>query len=99
MDNFHITSCFDYIRAPRDDDNLLNKTDVIQRIIQDLKIMNLKDVIMIGDRYFDIEGTKNNCVDSIGVLYGFGSREEPAQHQATFMVNEVKDILKIIEKI
>ncbi len=99
LDNFHITSYFDYIGAPRDDDHLLNKTDIIQRIIQELKIKNLKDVIMIGDRYFDIEGAKNNRIDSIGVLYGFGSREELAQHQATFIVNEVKDILKIIEKI
>lgn len=31
---------------------------------------------MIGDRHFDIEGALTNRVHAIGVLWGFGSREE-----------------------
>ena len=31
---------------------------------------------MIGDRSHDIIGAKNNGMDALGVLYGYGSREE-----------------------
>jgi phosphoglycolate phosphatase len=35
-----------------------------------------KETIMIGDRSFDIEGAVANGVNGVGVLWGFGSREE-----------------------
>lgn len=35
-----------------------------------------QDTVMIGDRRFDIEGAVANGVAGIGVLWGFGSREE-----------------------
>ena len=34
------------------------------------------DAVMIGDRHFDIDGAVANHVRGIGVLWGFGSREE-----------------------
>ena len=38
-----------------------------------------QDTVMIGDRRFDIEGAVANEVSGIGVLWGFGSREELQQ--------------------
>lgn len=38
-----------------------------------------QDTAMIGDRRFDIEGAVANQVRGIGVLWGFGSREELQQ--------------------
>jgi phosphoglycolate phosphatase len=35
-----------------------------------------RDAFMVGDRCFDIEGAVANGVRGIGVLWGFGSREE-----------------------
>ncbi|GLQ48068.1 haloacid dehalogenase [Dyella lipolytica] len=35
-----------------------------------------QDTVMVGDRRFDIEGAVANGVAGIGVLWGFGSREE-----------------------
>ena len=34
------------------------------------------DTVMIGDRHFDIDGAVANQVRGLGVLWGFGSREE-----------------------
>ncbi len=31
---------------------------------------------MIGDRHFDIDGAVANRIRGVGVLWGFGSREE-----------------------
>ena len=33
-------------------------------------------MVMIGDRRFDVEGAKALGLDCVGVLYGYGSREE-----------------------
>lgn len=35
-----------------------------------------RDAVMVGDRHFDIDGALANRVRGIGVLWGFGSRDE-----------------------
>ena len=32
--------------------------------------------VMVGDRFYDIQGAHENHIPAIGVLYGYGSREE-----------------------
>ena len=47
---------------------------------------------MVGDRKYDVNGAKKMGVDSMGVLYGFGSREELEEAGATYIVDTVKDL-------
>ena len=47
---------------------------------------------MIGDRKNDIEGAKMNGLESLGVLCGYGSREEHEKHGATYIVETVEDL-------
>ena len=54
------------------------------------------DAVMIGDRYHDIEGAKNIGIDSIGVIYGYGSREEFEATGATYIAETPADIEKIL---
>ena len=54
-------------------------------------------VLMVGDRRHDIEGARANGVDSLGVLYGYGSREELLQAGADYLAEKVEDILKIVK--
>ena len=51
---------------------------------------------MVGDRLYDIEGAKINDLDSMGVVYGFGSYEELKNAGATYIGEKVTDIEKII---
>ena len=37
---------------------------------------NREQAVMVGDREHDILGAKAVGIDSVGVLYGYGSREE-----------------------
>lgn len=39
--------------------------------------------VMVGDRCYDIDGAKAVGIDSIGVLFGYGTREELCTHGAT----------------
>jgi len=49
--------------------------------------------IMIGDRSHDIVGAKQNGIDGIGVLYGYGSREELLEAGAVHLCATPRSIL------
>lgn len=51
---------------------------------------------MVGDREHDVIGANNIGIDSIGVLYGYGSRQELENAKATYIVEKVDDIKNII---
>jgi len=72
------------------------KEDIIRKAIVDNNITNLSEVIMIGDRKFDIGGAVKCGIDSIGVLYGYGDRIELANFGATYIIENVQDIKAIL---
>jgi len=51
---------------------------------------------MVGDREQDVQGAKENGLDSIGVLFGYGSREELETAGATYLAETMEDILRIV---
>lgn len=73
------------------------KQALIERAIAENDIEDRDAVIMIGDRLYDIEGAKEAGVDSIGVLYGYGSREELEGAGATYIAPTPYDILPFTE--
>ena len=98
-----ILQYFSYVSAPSIDDTVSKKEDIILKAINTLNL-NPKETIMVGDRKHDIIGANSNNIASIGVLYGFGNKEELEKENATFIVSEVLDILdclkprKVMEK-
>jgi phosphoglycolate phosphatase len=52
--------------------------------------------LMIGDRKFDIRGAKVNNIDSVGVLYGYGSYSELTGEQTTYIVDKPEEIFGIV---
>ena len=70
----------------------VEKSEVIAYLI---KKHNITDAIMIGDRCFDIAGAKENGIKSIGVLYGYGTKEE--LKDADFIVSSVTELKKLLE--
>lgn len=59
-------------------------------------IADLSEYVMVGDRHFDIDGACEVGIDSIGVLYGYGSKEELSEAGATYLVEKAIDMLEII---
>ena len=51
---------------------------------------------MVGDREHDIIGAKENGMDSIGVLFGYGSRKELEEAGAHFIGESVKELTKLL---
>ena len=52
--------------------------------------------VMVGDRCFDIDGGKVNGIDTIGVVYGYGTREELETAGATYVVDTVAQLTDVL---
>ncbi len=57
-----------------------------------------KRCVMIGDSPYDIDGGRDNGIDTIAVTYGFGftSREEAEKTRPTHIAESVDDLKKIL---
>lgn len=51
-----------------------------------------QNVLMVGDRRYDMEGARENGVFPVGVLYGYGGREELEAAGAGYIVADVPEL-------
>ena len=63
------------ISGLRDDADASTKTQVIERVIERYGA-DKRDVVMVGDRFYDAEGARNAGVDFIAALFGFSEPHE-----------------------
>lgn len=92
---FEADSYFTYIAGASEDLSLHKKADVIAYAMKHCNIAK-EQAIMIGDREHDIFGAKENGLPSIGVLYGFGNREEFNQAGADCIVEDVEELKNLL---
>ena len=95
-DHLGITEKFDSIVGVRmDDSNHSTKTGLILEAMELMGAADKNEVLMVGDRLYDIEGAKGAGVKSCGVLWGYGSEEEFRQYEADFIVKEAREVLTL----
>ena len=93
---FEIDRYFDFTACATMDGTRGSKADVISYALEAGEITDLQSAVMIGDREYDILGAKAFGLDSIGVLYGYGSREELQNAGATYIAESVADIFNLL---
>ena len=97
LEHFDLLKYFDFVAGATMDGSRGEKADVIRYALELSGIEDKSEVIMIGDRKFDILGAKENGLASMGVLYGFGDREELTEAGADYIVETAEDIVKILK--
>ena len=70
----------------------VEKADVIRYVLEENNITDLSKAVMIGDRKHDILGARQVGIESVGVLYGYGSRKELEEAGADYLVESVFDL-------
>ena len=75
-DHFGFAEYFDFIGGANMDGTRTDKQEVIEYVLESCGVSDRTDLIMVGDRRYDVEGAKKAGLASMGVLYGYGSREE-----------------------
>jgi len=96
LKHFDIAQYFDFVGGSCLDDSRPTKAHVIQHVIEETGIADMDKTLMIGDRKYDIVGGKAFNMDTLGVLYGFGTRPELQQAGATYIVDSVSELSELL---
>lgn len=96
LDHFHLSRYFKFVGGSGLDGSLSRKDEVIRHVLENNDIQDLSDVVMVGDRKHDIIGARNTGIDCIGVLYGYGGREELTQAGAKRIVASVDELKRAL---
>lgn len=96
LEHFQLTEYFTFVGGSRFDGSLHTKADVINYVLKANSITDLSSVVMVGDRKHDIIGAKSTGIDSVGVLYGYGDREELALAGADYIVEDIAGLRRLL---
>ena len=95
IDECGLSEFFDGIYGSTLDESRNTKDKVLAYAIE--KIGLKKDCsVMVGDRFHDVEGAKENGLPCVGVLYGFGDRDELLGAGAIATVETPEKLRKIL---
>lgn len=96
LDHFDLSKYFTYVSGAVKDVRI-SKTEVIQHALEANNIKNLDDVIMVGDRKYDVIGAKNCSLKCIAVLYGgYSTKEEFEEIRPDFLIENPHEIIDIV---
>lgn len=95
LEMFEIDSEFCFLSGSNMDLTRYKKSEVIAHAVKSLGIWT-EDVLMVGDRDFDVIGAKENDMDCAGVLYGFGNREELEAAGAKYIAKDVSELTELL---
>ena len=96
IEYFSLEKYFDIVVGSNLDGTRVDKAVIISFTINKLKIEELEQTVMIGDRKHDIIGALKNNVDSIGVVYGYGTLEELKAVKPTYIVDSIKGLYEAL---
>ena len=96
LKHFDLYKYFDFVAGASMDETRTKKDEVIAYALESLGIDDVSAVVMVGDREHDVLGAKVFGMDAIGVLYGYGDMEELTKAGATYIVENVEEILKLV---
>ena len=99
LEHFGLDGYFDDICGSCDDQNRNEKDEVIRYALEKHGITDLEDVLMVGDRKFDVIGAAKCGLKCMGVLYGFGDRKELEAAGAAYIAETVEDMARMIVSI
>jgi phosphoglycolate phosphatase len=75
IDHFGLRDHFERVFGSELDGTRVDKSHLLEYALKEVSVDPAK-TLMIGDRSHDMVGAKNNGMKGIGVLYGYGSRDE-----------------------
>lgn len=105
LEHFRLSSYFEVVVGSELDGRRARKEEVVEEALRQLlgeealaqqSLRPIEDVVMVGDRKFDIQGAKRFGIASIGVRYGYagqGELEEAGADRIAATVEELEEAL------
>lgn len=97
LDHFNIRGYFKFVAGSTLQETRTAKSEVIEYAVKELGITDMNEIIMVGDRSQDIIGAKANGIESVGVLYGYGSEDEIKNAGADYTAGSVAELGELLK--
>ena len=99
LEHFDIRRYFHFVSGSTMDETRSQKTEIIEYALRlgDLQSGD-RGCAMVGDRSYDIFGAKEYGLTSVGVTFGYGSRQEITDCKPDHIADSAADLLKILVK-
>lgn len=98
LDHYGLTQYFDHVFGGSMDESGggCKKSVIVGQAVAACGTEHRDQIIMVGDREHDIFGAHENGIPCIGVLWGYGSREEFQAAGAEYIVNNYEELKKVV---
>lgn len=96
LEHFGLAKYFTVIAGATMSETRTQKDEVIRYAMELCGLSEGEEIVMIGDRKYDILGARACGVDSIGVTFGYGSREELEATAPIALAEDVAELRKIL---
>lgn len=95
IDHFGLMGYFEAVCGSTMEETRTEKWEVIDYALKLLRV-SPSETVMVGDREHDVLGAKKCAVNCIGVLYGYGSREELEKAGAAAIAETPEQVAELI---
>ena len=95
LDDFGLSKYFSLVCGSNLDGTRVIKAEIIAQVLLDAKA-EAAEAVMVGDRKHDVIGAKECGVFSVGVTYGYGSREELLEYGADAIVDQPEELAVLL---
>ena len=99
MEHFDIAKYFYFIGGSDMGETRNTKSAVIKYVMENCSITEPQQCIMVGDREHDVIGAGEFGIETVGVLYGYGSKEELEKAGAKYIVETVAELSEFLRSI
>ncbi len=72
------------------------KSTIITTLLASQQLIPSKEIVMIGDTVFDVEGGKENGLSTVAVNYGFGKEKDLRNADPDFFVEDVEELFELL---
>ncbi|WP_332302729.1 HAD hydrolase-like protein [Rhizobium sp. GR12] len=96
LDNLDLSDLFQGVHGAVPDVGRDHKPELLQYILKE-NDLDPHDCVMVGDRRYDIIGAHANNLRGIGVLWGYGSREELERCGADALVDRPMALVDLLQ--
>lgn len=93
--HFNFDHYFEFIAGSELDGTRSRKSEVINYVLDKVDPGRQKQAVMIGDRKHDVIGGKECGIETIGVTWGYGSREELDEARAGKIIDSLYELSSI----
>ena len=96
VEHFGFAPLLSGVYGPELDGRFDDKGDLIEHILA-TEALDPDQVWMVGDRANDVLAAARHAIPAVGVLWGYGSREELTQAGASVIISEPRELIGIDE--